>query len=137
MKKFLSLFFVVLMCVTMILPLYATKEAISPRFNNTATTTADFSINSNGLATVTLRYSGYSNCTTGATVTCKIEKKILFLWMPVEGAEWADSVEGTSNVVQHSYQLPTTGKYKLTYEITVYGTGGDPDVISSTIEKEY
>ena len=57
--------------------------------------------------------------------------------MPVEGAEWADTVEGTSNVVQHSYQLTRTGKYKLTYEITVYGTGGDPDVISSTIEKEY
>ena len=27
--------------------------------------------------------------------------------------------------------------YRLVYEYTVYGTGGDPDVISNNIEKEY
>ena len=119
MKKFLSLFFAVLMCATMILPLYATKEAISPRYNNTFSTSANFSINDSGLATVTLSYMGYTDFATDATITCKIEKKILFLWMPVEGAEWADTVEGTSNVVQHSYQLTRTGKYKLTYDTAV------------------
>ena len=80
---------------------------------------------------------GYTNYATGATITCKIEKKTLWWWSDVDGAEWIDSVEGSSNIVEHTYQLSKTGKYRLTYEITVYGTAGNPDVISNTIEKEY
>ena len=137
MKKILSLFLVVLMCVSMILPIYAADEMVSPRYTNTAVATADFSINSNGLATVTLRYTGYSNYATGAKITCKLEKRTLFWWSDVDGAEWTDTVEGSSNVVQHSYQLTKTGKYRLSYEMNVYGTTGGTDVISDSIEKEY
>ena len=123
------------MCASMVLPIYAADEMVSPRYTNTAVATADFSINSNGLATVTLRYTGYSNCATGAKVTCKLEKRTLFWWSDVDGAEWTDTVEGSSNVVQHSYQLTKSGKYRLSYEMIVYGTSGDADVISDTIEK--
>ena len=137
MKKILSLFFAVLMCVTMILPLYATKEAISPRYNNTFSTSANFSINDSGLATVTLSYMGYTDFATDATITCKIERKILFLWMPVEGASWVDNVVGFNNVIEHRFQLTRTGTYRLSYEIVVNGTAGPSDVISNTIEDEY
>lgn len=137
MKKFLSLFLVLLVCVSMILPIYASNEGVSPYYNNTANANASFIISDSGLATVTLSYMGYTNYATGATITCKIEKKTLWWWSDVDGAEWIDSVEGSSNIVEHTYQLSKTGKYRLTYEITVYGTAGNPDVISNTIEKEY
>ena len=137
MKKFLSLFFAVVMCVLLVLPAYASNEGIAPCYNNTAMATADFSISNTGVALVTISYTGYPDYATGATVNCKIEKKTLWWWSDVDGAEWTDTVEGSSNVVQHSHQLTKTGKYRLTYEITVYGTAGSPDVISNTIEKEY
>ena len=137
MKKFLSLFLVIFVCVSMILPIYASNEGVSHYYNNTANANASFIISDSGLATVTLSYMGYTNYATGATITCKIEKKTLWWWSDVDGAEWIDSVEGSSNIVEHTYQLSKTGKYRLTYEITVYGTAGNPDVISNTIEKEY
>ena len=137
MKKILSLFLVVLMCISMVLPIYASKEGISPRFNNTASMNAYFEINDSGMATATISYMGYPGYATDAVITCKIEKKFLFWWNDVDGAEWVDYVVGSDNVVQHKIQLTKTGTYRLSYEIVVNGTGGASDVISSTIEDEY
>lgn len=137
MKKFLSLTLVVIMCVCMALPIYATSESILPRYNNVANTRVEFVIDSTGIAIAFLGYEGYDSDTTGATVTCKIEKRTLFWWSDVDGAEWSDDLEGSSSSIQYIYQLSKTGKYRLTYEITVYGTGGAPDVITGEIEQEY
>ena len=137
MKKFLSLFLVVLMCISMVLPIYAADEMVIPRYNNTAMATASFIITSTGLAVATLDYTGYTNYATGATITCKIEKKFLWWWNDVEGAEWTTNLSGSGNGVEYTYQLSKTGTYRMSFEITVYGTAGDPDVISDTIEKEY
>ena len=137
MKKFLSLFLVVLMCTSLILPMYASNEVISPRYNNTASTSANFSISSTGLATIALNYMGYPGYATDAVITCKIEKKFLFLWNDVDGASWVDTVTGSTNLIEHTFQLSKTGTYRLSYEFVINGTGGASDVISSTIEDEY
>lgn len=137
MKKILSLFLVVLMCALMVLPIYAADEMITPRYNNTAMATANFSITSGGLAIVTLSYTGYPDYATGATITCKIEKKFLLWWNEVDGAEWTTNLTGFSNSVEYTYQLSKTGTYRMSFEITVYGTAGDADVISDIIKKEY
>ena len=137
MKKILSLFLVVLICMSMVLPIYAANEMVTPRYNNTAMATGDFTITSTGLAIASFTYTGYTEFATGATITCKIEKKTLWWWSDVDGASWIDELTGSSNFSEHTYQLSKTGKYRLTYEIIVYGTAGDPDVISSTIEQEY
>ena len=137
MKKFLSLFLVVLMCMSMVLPIYAADEMVTPRYNNTASTSANFSISSTGLATATLSYIGYTNYATDAVITCKIEKKFLFWWNDVDGAEWTDHIIGSTDIVQHTFQLTKTGTYRLSYEFVINGTGGASDVISSTIEDEY
>ena len=108
-----------------------------PCYNNTNVATADFTISDSGYATVVLMYSGIHNKTTNATVSCKIEKRTLFWWSDVDGAEWTDYLEGRSSSIQYAIQLPKSGKYRLTYEITVYGSGGAPDVITGEIEKEY
>jgi len=137
MKKILSLFLVFLMCISMVLPIYAADEMVTPRYNNTASASADFSINDTGLAIITLSYMGYPDYATDATITCKIEKKFLWWWNDVDGASWVDNVTGSYNVVQHEYQLSKTGKYRLSYEFVINGTAGASDVISSTIEDEY
>lgn len=137
MKKFLSLFLVVLMCMSMVLPIYAADEMINPRYNNTFSTSANFRISDSGLATATLSYIGYTDFATDATITCKIEKKFLWWWNDVDGAYWVDNVVGCDNVVQHTFQLSKTGTYRLSYEFVINGSGGSSDVISSTIENEY
>ena len=137
MKKFLSLFLMVLMCMSMVLPIYAADEMVTPRYNNTFSTGANFSINSSGLATITLNYMGFTDIATDATITCKIEKKFLWWWNDVDGASWVDYVVGCDNVVQHTFQLSKTGTYRLSYEFVINGSGGSSDVISSTIENEY
>ena len=137
MKKYLSLFLVVLMCVSMVSPIYAADEMISPRYNNTASTSANFSISSTGLATIALNYMGYPGYTTDVVITCKIEKKFLWWWNDVDGASWVDTVSGSTNLIEHTFQLSKTGTYRLSYEFVINGTGGPSDVISSTIEDEY
>ena len=137
MKKFLSLIFATFMCLSMVLPLYAVGEDATPYYNNTATATANFSINSSGLATITFSYIGYTNYATGATITSKIEKKTLWWWSDVDNASWIDELEGSNNIVERDFQLSKTGKYRLSFEMVIRGTAGDPDVISDTIEKEY
>ena len=137
MKKILSLLLTVVFCVVLVLPIYASNEGIMPCYNNTNIATADFTINSTGYAKVVLGYSGTPNITTNATVNCKIEKRTLFWWSDVDGAEWTDYLEGSSSSIQYAIQLTKSGKYRMTYEITVYGSGGAPDVITGEIEKEY
>ena len=137
MKKFLSLFLVVLMCATMVLPVYAADGMVTPRYNNTFSTSANFSISSTGLATIALNYMGYPDYATGAVITCKIEKKFLWWWNDVDGALWVDTVSGSTNLIEHTFQLSKTGTYRLSYEFVINGTGGASDVISSTIEDEY
>ena len=137
MKKFLSLVLALFMCISTVLPIYAAEQMVTPRYNNTAMATANFIITSTGLAVATLEYTGYPDYTTGATVTCKIEKKFLWWWNDVDGAEWTTSLTGFSNSVEYTHQLSKTGTYRMTFEITVYGTAGSPDVISDVIEKEY
>ena len=137
MKKFLSLFLLVIMCMSMVLPIYAADEMITPRYNNTAMATANFSLTSDGLAIASFTYTGYPDYTTGATVTCKIETKFLWWWNDVEGAEWTTNLSGSGNGIEYTYQLSKTGTYRMSFEITVYGTAGDADIISDSIEKEY
>ena len=137
MKKFLSLLLTVVFCVVLVLPIYASNEGIMPCYNNTASAVVEFTISDTGSARVTCGYNGYYGITTNATVNCKIEKRTLFWWSDVDGAEWTDYLEGSRSEIQHLIQLPKSGKYRLTYEITVYGSGGAPDVITGEIEKEY
>ena len=125
------------MCALMVLPIYAAEEMVTPRYNNTFSTSANFSISDSGLATITLNYMGFTDIATDATITCKIEKKFLIWWKEVDGASWVDYVVGCDNVVQHTFQLSKTGTYRLSYEFVINGTGGASDVISSTIQDEY
>lgn len=137
MKKVLTLGIVMLMVCALMIPVYAAENEITPYFNNTIRASARFNIEDNGEAVVTLSFTGYSSCATGATFTSKIQKSTSSGWTDVSGASWVDEFDAARGAVEHIYQLNSTGIYRLVYEIVVRGTCGEPDVISDTIEDQY
>lgn len=103
-------------------------SGVMPRNNNTASTMTSFAITSTGDAIVLLNFGGYPNITTGATISIKIEKRVLlFFWSDI--VEDTIVVNGDSYFAEHHYQLEDTGTYKCTVEYVVSGTGGADDVI--------
>ena len=116
---------------------FASDYDIAPCYNNTSSTEAVFVIDSNGLATVTYTCLGYMDITTSIQVDIKIEKKFLWWWNDVDGAQWTDysSTDYCDNT--HTIQLSKKGTYKATITYTVYGTAGEADVITGEIEKSY
>ena len=137
MKRFLTLGLAVIMLCGMILPICAAGNGATPYFNNAATVSANFVIQDSGEATVRLGYVGYEDYTTGATITSKLQKKVLWWWSDVNGASWTDEAVGDYYNVEHSYQLTSRGTYRVVYEFEIRGTAGAADVISDTIEDKY
>ena len=102
--------------------------------NNLASTKTQFSINSNGVATVRVGYSGYEGITTNAVIKTKIQKSFLFFfWQDVEGASWTDNATGSSYLNTHSITV-SSGTYKVVVEYKVYGSGGSADTITDELE---
>ena len=116
---------------------FASENAITPRYNNTGSTEAIFVIDSNGLATVSYTCLGYPGITTSIQVDIKIEKKFLWWWNDVDGAQWTDYSSTDYCVNEHEYQLSKKGTYKATITYTVYGTAGEADVITRELERSY
>ena len=130
MKKIFSIIFAVLILVTSALPAFATDASteISPRLNNTSSTTVGFSISSTGKATANYSYSAYAQYFTSATVTTKIQKRTLGLfWTTVE--DWTDNWTSTYKSYSHSCQLSDSGTYRAVVEFTINGTNGAADEI--------
>lgn len=116
---------------------FASDDAITPYYNNTGSTEALFIIEEDGLATVTYTCIGYRGITTNIVVDVKIEKKFLWWWNDVDGASWTDQSSEYYCDSTHTIQLSKSGTYKATITYTVYGSGGEADVITSEIEKSY
>ena len=104
--------------------------------NNTNYTNTSFDISNDGIATVGVRYDGYSNVTTSATISITIEKRnLLFFWSDVVSDTITVSGDYYSNEL--TYQLDGTGTYRCTVEYVVSGTGGADDVITFEDTKTY
>lgn len=103
-------------------------DGISLYNNNTDTTTTRFTISNTGDARVFIDYKGYPNITTSATISVKIEKRVLL-------AFWDEVIERTFTVTGESYSttliipLDKTGTYRCTVTYTISGTGGADDEI--------
>lgn len=104
--------------------------------NNTLRTYTSFVISDDGIASVNVEYNGYSNITTGATISITIEKRnFLFFWSDVESETITISGYRYSNEL--AYQLEDAGTYRCTVEYVVSGTGGADDVITFEDTAEY
>ena len=96
--------------------------------NNTATTTTIFTISDDGTANVVVRYEGYANIATGATINITIKKRTLLLFWS-EVVSDSITVSGDYYCNEFYYQLEDKGKYKCNVEYIVSGTMGEDDVI--------
>lgn len=112
----------------------ATPEEITPRYNNTLSTTTAMNINSSGKMTISYEYTGYPGTTTKAVITTYIEKKVLGLfWSRVDigttDDQWVDTINDYIYSGHRTYQLSSSGTYRVTVVYKIYGTGGAADEI--------
>lgn len=109
-------------------------DGIMPLYNNTSSATANISINDSGKLTITYKYNGYSGIATKAVITSYIEKKTLGLfWKRVDigktNNQWVDTVNNYKYTGSRTYQLSSTGTYRVTVIYNIYGSGGPADKI--------
>lgn len=132
LRKVAFLMMVVTLVLSVITPFSA--SAATPRLNNTHMTNDNFFIK-DGVATVAVAYTGYSNLTTGALVTIQLQRKSLLWWSDV--CTWTISFAGWTNSTTKTTQLSKTGEYRAIIEYTISGSGGADDVFSVTLYDEY
>ncbi|MBO5286916.1 MAG: hypothetical protein J6B34_02195 [Clostridia bacterium] len=136
-NRIISLVMLAVMLFTMAIPTFAQDNAITPYYNNTASTETVFVIDENGVASISYTCMGYRNITTSISVEMKIQKKTWWWWNDVDGTYWTDSSNTYYCSNAHSVQLNQGGTYKAVVTYTVYGSGGEADVINSEVEKSY
>ena len=136
-KRIFTLALVAIMLFALVVSTIATESGIMPRLNNTASVETAFAIDENGEAIVSSICRGYDGITTRIVVETKIEKKFLWWWNDVDGASWTDETTQYYLNGDHSIQLTKSGTYRATFTFTVYGTGGEADVLTNEIEKKY
>lgn len=117
-------------------------DGVMPCYNNTMGTSTNFTITTDGLATVTAVYNGHTDVTYGARVTSYIEKRTLGLfWNRVDigqpNNEWVDTSSALYDVFGHEFQLTSKGTYRATVTYEVCGNGGPADIINYQQERTY
>ena len=131
-----------LLLVTQMLVQPVAAAAVMPLFNNVASVSNPVTISDSGKLTVTNQYYGFEGTTTKAVITTYIEKKTLGLfWTRIDigqtDNQWVDTLYGYKNSVVHSFQLESTGTYRVVTTFVIYGTDGSSDEIEKIIEKIY
>lgn len=138
------------LCMTMLLgslSIYAfaagsEENGIMPCYNNVHLTDSSFMVDSNGVAYITVAYSGYTNITTGATITVELQKKFLGLfWTTVDigmpDNMWVENVSDSNFYKSYSYQLSKKGTYRAEIHYTIYGTAGAADEVEDFLTDTY
>ena len=135
-----------LLCLTICFGLcantaYAYSMEATPYYNNMARASTQMNFDGYGNATVKNSFTGLTGITTSVTITTKIQQKfLLFFWRDVDigvsGNQWVDTSTDVRFTCSHSVSLPS-GTYRAVVTYTVYGTGGEPDVITEYAEASY
>lgn len=139
---------ILILCLTIVpfSPVSATvadgNEIITPYYNNVKSASTVISINNSGKLTITYSYSGSPSITTKAIITTYIEKKTLGLfWTRVDigttNDEWVDTINSSSYSGTRTYQLSSTGTYRVTTVYKIYGSGGAADEIECRAQDSY
>ena len=132
-KKLITLTLAICFLITPV-ALTASAAEIQPRLNNTISTATAMNINSTGRLTVTYKYVGVPDVTTKAVITTYVEKRVLgIFWSRVDigttNDEWVDTIYEDEYSGGRTYQLSSSGTYRVTVEYKIYGTGGAADVL--------
>lgn len=118
------------------------QDEIMPLYNNVSNATANLGISDSGKMTINYSYVGSSGITTKAVITTYIEKKILGLfWSRVDigttNDEWVDTINNYKYTGSRTYQLSSSGTYRVTIKFKIYGTGGSADEIERQVKASY
>ncbi len=113
---------------------------IVPYYNNVVTVTTTVSISSSGVITIKNSYTGKSGSISRAVIKTYIEKKTLGLfWTRVDigttNDEWTFTSTNNSDKKTYTYQLSSTGTYRVTAEYTISGSGGSADEITKQVTR--
>jgi len=142
-KKILSFLFVAVVLSMLVVPVAAESNiGDNLQYHNTVSANSSASVSNSGLLTVSNRYQGLPGTTTRGEIKTYIEKKILGLfWIRVNidqpNNEWHDVVYDYLYAGNHTFQLTSTGTYRITVVYTIYGSGGSPDTITCVLNKKY
>lgn len=133
LKKLLTLTLALCFLVTP-LALAVGAENIQPRLNNTISTLTNMSITSSGELNIGYNYSGVIGVTSHAVIKTYVEKRtLLFFWSRVDIGTtdnvWVDTVYQEFYTGGRSFQLSSSGTYRVTVQYTIYGSGGAADVL--------
>ncbi len=132
-KKLITLTLAICFLITPV-ALVANAAEIQPRLNNTISTTTTMGISSSGKLTVAYKYVGVPGVTTKAVITTYVEKRFLgIFWSRVDigttNDEWVDTFYEDQHIYERSYQLSSSGTYRVTVQYKIYGSGGAADVL--------
>ncbi len=144
-KRILAITLMLCLFVTPIFSVSAattSEEEIMPLYNNTTSATTTMSINSSGKMTICYNIIGVSSKTTKIVITTYIEKKTLGLfWKRVDNGQsdkqWVKTVNNYYYTGSRSYQLSSSGTYRVTVKYKVYGSGGSADEIQQQKKASY
>ena len=136
-KRIITLALLAIMLFAMAVPSFATDNGVMPCLNNTSSTESIFVITDDGEAIVSYICFGYEGITSRIVVEIKIQKKVLWWWNNVDGASWTDETTEYYLNSEHSIQLSKSGTYRAVITYTVYGSGGEADVLTDEIERKY
>lgn len=147
-KQIKRMFVVVLVLCLSIVPIcpvsaaVASENEIMPCYNNVATVTANMGISDSGKMTINYSYTGSSSVTTKAVITTYIEKRTLGLfWTRVDNGQtdkqWVDTINNYRYTGSRTYQLSSSGTYRVTINYKIYGSGGSADEIEKQITASY
>lgn len=122
----LSIFFSMATSASAALP-----EVIVPNYVSTTYARLGFAVDDDGVATIVVDCNGYSTATR-IDVTVYLERRIAGGWIYVNidtGTNtWEFSTNGRLFWEEITYQILTYGEYRVTAEITVYGTTGNDEI---------
>ncbi len=136
MKKAILLVFVIIFSLCNFAVFASATDEISPYFNNTSHTMTTFEISETGEASTEVSYMGLLNITTGAKITTTLQKSIGDdEWEDI--TIWTDEVSRRRFSTTHTYSLTEHATYRIVAEYVIYGSGGEADIITDTIEKTY
>lgn len=140
-RRIIAALQVLLLFASLIFSVSAAGE-VTPYYNNTSSARTTATISSSGMLTVTNSYYGFEGETTKAVITTYVEKKFLGLfWTRVDigttDDEWVDTVYDYTYSGTHTFQLTSTGTYRITATYVISGTGGAADEITKTVEVKY
>ncbi len=120
----------------------ATPDEVMPLYNNTSSASSNINISSNGQLKIYYDYTGLSGKTTKVVITTYIEKRTLGLfWTRVDNGQsndqWVDTSYSLDYYNLRTFQLSSTGTYRVTVIYKVYGSGGTADEIKCVMKDSY